>query len=152
MNNSLQFNVDLDTEIGRQVVRAVAGALGGSPEVNVAPSAEQKPEENPEPTAKPESVEKPQPEKPKVNRRRTKAQIEEDKADGVDDIYKSATKEYPDLDVDEIRAKIREDLKKPSEEEAPSEDKTPEEDKAPEAPEGNKEPEEGLPDWVPNWA
>ena len=84
-----------------------------------------------------------QPEAP-AKRRRTKAQIEEDKENGLDDRFKQLSKEMPDASIDQIRDKMYAEVAAanvaaPGAEEA---DSSPSPD----------EPAGGDDDWVPNWA
>ena len=57
---------------------------------------------------KPADVTRP-PEAP-AKRRRTKAQIEEDKENGLDDRFKQLSKEMPDASIDQIRDKMYAEL------------------------------------------
>ena len=74
-----------------------------------------------------------------AKRRRTKAQIEEDKENGLDDRFKQLSKEMPDASIDQIRDKMYAEVAAanfaPDGEEADSPD----------------EPAGGDDDWVPNW-
>ena len=74
-----------------------------------------------------------------AKRRRTKAQIEEDKENGLDDRFKQLSKEMPDASIDQIRDKMYAEVAAanfaPDGEEADSSD----------------EPAGGDDDWVPNW-
>ena len=80
-----------------------------------------------------------QPPEAPAKRRRTKAQIEEDKENGLDDRFKQLSKEMPDASVDQIRDKMYAEVAAanfaPDGEEADSPD----------------EPAGGDDDWVPNW-
>ena len=77
-----------------------------------------------------------------AKRRRTKAQIEEDKENGLDDRFKQLSKEMPDASIDQIRDKMYAEVAAanfaPDGEEA---DSSPSPD----------EPAGGDDDWVPNW-
>ena len=80
-----------------------------------------------------------------VKRRRTKAQIEEDKGNGLDDRFKQLSKEMPDASIDQIRDKMYAELAAANV-------------AAPDAAEpagavSSPSPDEpgGDDDWVPNW-
>ena len=92
---------------------------------------------------KPADVSRP-PEAP-VKRRRTKAQIEEDKENGLDDRFKQLSKEMPDASIDQIRDKMYAEVAAANV-------------AAPDAAEpagavSSPSPDEpgGDDDWVPNW-
>jgi len=133
--NHVQLNLDLDSETGVKALLALAGAFApqkislGRQVVQGVPvdeaalalsidASKLQVESGPlsgEPTAPegdhdPESekpAEEPKPAKAAVKRRRTKAQKEEDEAEGLDDAFQKALKEHPDLDVDTLRDMIR---------------------------------------------
>lgn len=112
--NHIQLNLDLNTAVGVKTLLAIASAFGdddqpvGCVEVQV----NNPPRESTEhpllrgevADAAPEAT--PNADAP-VKRRRTKAQIKEDRVEGLEDAFKKAAKEHPDLDVDTIRDMIR---------------------------------------------
>ena len=77
-----------------------------------------------------------------VKRRRTKAQIEEDKENGLDDRFKQLSKEMPDASIDQIRDKMYAELTAANvaAPDAEGADSSP----SPDEPGGDD-------DWVPNW-
>ena len=75
-----------------------------------------------------------------VKRRRTKAQIEEDKENGLDDRFKQLSKEMPDASIDQIRDKMYAEV-------AAANVAAEEADSSP----SPDEPAGGDDDWVPNW-
>ena len=81
-----------------------------------------------------------------AKRRRTKAQIEEDKENGLDDRFKQLSKEMPDASIDQIRDKMYAEL-------AAANVAAPDADEpgAVSSPSPD-EPGGGDDDWVPNWA
>ena len=89
---------------------------------------------------KPADVTRP-PEAP-AKRRRTKAQIEEDKENGLDDRFKQLSKEMPDASIDQIRDKMYAEVAAANV-------------AAPDAEEADSSPSPDEPggddDWVPNW-
>lgn len=117
--NHIQLNLDLDSDTGVKALLALARAFGDVGQAAHSMPADPSPAAvtplRPVPPAELEesSPVKPgtagSPAKPAVKRRRTKAQIEEDKADGVDEAFQKAAKEHPDLDVDTLRDMIRGD-------------------------------------------
>lgn len=78
-----------------------------------------------------------------VKRRRTKAQIEEDKENGLDDRFKQLSKEMPDAPIDQIRDKMYAEL-------AAANVAAPDAEEADSSPSPD-EPAGGDDDWVPNW-
>ena len=78
-----------------------------------------------------------------AKRRRTKAQIEEDKENGLDDRFKQLSKEMPDASIDQIRDKMYAEL-------AAANVAAPDAEEATSSPSPD-EPAGGDDDWVPNW-
>lgn len=132
MNNA-QINIDLNTPDGVKILRAIADALApqdAEVKLNMSTpkevaalldtdTGEARAFSAPSPDSAERAVydsdegrvvepeEKEKPEKPAKKRRRTKAQIEEDQADGVDEDFKKVSKEHPDWSIDEVRTAIR---------------------------------------------
>jgi hypothetical protein len=81
-----------------------------------------------------------------VKRRRTKAQIEEDKENGLDDRFKQLSKEMPDASIDQIREKMYAELA--------AANVAPDAAAEPAGAVSSPSPDEpgGDDDWVPNWA
>lgn len=77
-----------------------------------------------------------------AKRRRTKAQIEEDKENGLDDRFKQLSKEMPDASIDQIRDKMYAEVAAANVAAPDEADSSPSPD----------EPAGGDDDWVPNWA
>lgn len=78
-----------------------------------------------------------------AKRRRTKAQIEEDKENGLDDRFKQLSKEMPDASIDQIRDKMYAEV-------AAANVAAPDAEEAGSSPSPD-EPAGGDDDWVPNW-
>ena len=74
-----------------------------------------------------------------AKRRRTKAQIEEDKENGLDDRFKQLSKEMPDASIDQIRDKMYAELTAANVAAEPAVSSP-----SPDEPGGDD-------DWVPNW-
>ena len=93
---------------------------------------------------KPADVTRP-PEAP-AKRRRTKAQIEEDKENGLDDRFKQLSKEMPDASIDQIRDKMYAEVAAANVAAEPAAESA--------GAVSSPSPDEpgGDDDWVPNWA